>query len=522
MNNKKKYIIAGCIIIVFITIGLILGLTHKESGSIGQGSKGVFTEIPFIYKADKNTMQPCDANSPDLLCPTGITTYEDTYAKHGLWYVDPLNDPTKSICQSLYTKTCTAADKTNCNLDQGDPLLKGNGDKYSGWCNYYGNQVENPFSICCNVGDYAHAKPQWNWIIGTCKGYNCQNLDYHTDAKNHGTDLIVNYVGAYQYDQKSEIWVCQQDSSFNMDGKHNPQDIMKVDENWLPGPLPGGASNWGYGYYPAGRTGVGAPAFAFILSVEKMFNVAWYMLNQATLDRGPANKMGEVILQKIGLNPEEAAGVVAASNTWLSARSGEWDILETTMLSKDTTQNPDYLNLYSNTATNPGSNGICLHHGNGDISTKDENQSGGWFTKKYFVGDNYINNESNPRVFFVVMDTNGTTVFQIPTYDGAPEYWRGIGRKSAWMNLPGKFTGSDPVTGACSDPTKFCATFMPSCAAKTPDDIKTYNCSVAGADAGWCGNFIANSLVSTHNVWGNTKAFDGKVEWTKEMQTLNS
>ena len=120
------------------------------------------------------------------------------------------------------------------------------------------------------------------------------------------------------------------------------------------------------------------------------------------------------------------------------------------------------------------------------------------------------------------MDTNGTTVFQIPTYDGAPEYWRGIGRKSAWMNLPGKFTGSDPVTGACSDPTKFCATFMPSCAAKTPDDIKTYNCSVAGADAGWCGNFIANSLVSTHNVWGNTKAFDGKVEWTKEMQTLNS
>ena len=520
MNNKKKYIIAGCIIILFITIGLILGLTHKESGPSGSGSKGVFTEIPFIYKADKNTMEVC-INSTDtsLLCPTGITSYEDTYAKHGLWYVDPLNDPTKSICQSLYTKTCTSKNDTNCNLDQGDPLGGGNGDKdkYIGWCNQYGKTMNsNAFNICCNVGDYAHAKPQWNWIIGTCKGFNCNNIDQDTDAKNHGTDLIVNYVGAYQYDQKSETWVCQQDSSFNMDGKHNPQDIMKVDENWLPGPLPGGSSNWGYGYYPAGRTGVGAPAFAFILSVEKIFNVAWYMVNQATLDRGPAKQMGATILEKTGLSQEEAAGVDKATNTWGSARSGEWDILESTMLAQNKSQNPDYLNLYANTALNEGSNGICLHHGNGD---SENSQSGGWFTQKYFVSDNYKKNESNPRVFFVIMDTNGTTVFQIPTYDGAPEYWRGISRKSAWMNIQGKFTGSDPVTGACSDPKKFCATFMPSCAAKTPDDMTTYNCSTAGADAGWCGNFIANSLVSTHNVWGNTKAFNGKVEWTKEMQT---
>ena len=488
----------------------------------------MFTEIPFKYKADNIMKQCTQSTDTTLLCPTGLN-YADTAKKYGIWKVDPLNDPTKSICQSLYTKPCTAADKTNCNLDQGDPLLKGDGNKYSGWCNYYGKQVENPFSICCNVGDYAHAKPEWNWIIGTCKGTNCNDIYKNTDAKNHGTDLIVNYAGAYQYDQKSETWVCQQDSSFNMDGKYPAQDIMKVDQNWLPGPLPGGAANWGYGYYPAGRTGVGAPAFAFILSVEKIFNVAWYMVNQATLDRGPANKMGKDILQIAGLNSTEADGVYAAGNTWQSARSGEWDILESTMLAQDPKDikkpvlNPDYLNLYSNTAVNEGSNGICLHHGNGDISSKDDSQSGGWFTQKYFVSDNYIKNESNPRVFFVIMDANGTTVFQIPTYDGAPEYWKGIGRKSAWMNIPGKFTGSDPVTGSCSDPKKFCATFMPSCAAKTADEaINTYNCSLNWSDAGWCGNFIANSLVSTHNVWGKTKAFGGNVEWTKEMQTMNS
>ena len=415
-------------------------------------------------------------------CPIALN-YSETANQFGMWPVDPLTDESQSMCIS---------NKEGC------------------------------------LTNYSYVKPKWNWIIGTCKGKSCSGVDehtakagyyynYYTDAKNHGTDLIVNYVGSYQYDQTTNTWVCQQDSSFNMDGKHPPQDIMKNDQNWLPGPLPGGSANWGAGYYPAGRSGVGAPAFAFIISVEKIFNVAWYMLNQSTLDRGPINSITKDALIKSGLTQQDADGVIAAGNTWGSkARSGEWDILESTMIGEEKLDNLDYLKLYANTDTNDGSNGICLHHGTGTNGK----QSGGWNSTKYFFSDNYKINTSTPRVFFTIMDANGTTVFQIPTYDGAPEYWKGIGRKSAAMTIPGKFTGPAPATGACSDPKQFCATFMPSCAAKTREDaskIQKYGCSPKGLDP-WCGNFIAEKLVSTHNVWGTTKAF-GTMEWTTEMQT---
>jgi hypothetical protein len=488
MKTQRFIIIVSSIIIGFILIGLLAGFliksNHKDDNNHnGDDNDDIFKEIPFKYKLPIAKMGDCpliNSKPSDKApqCPIALN-YSETANQFGMWPVDPLTDKSQSMCISTNNGCLT---------------------------------------------NYSYVKPKWNWIIGTCKGKSCSGVDsgitdykYYTNAKNHGTDLIVNYVGSYQYDQKNNTWVCQQDSSFNMDGKHPPQDIMKNDQNWLPGPLPGGSANWGAGYYPAGRSGVGAPAFAFIISVEKIFNAAWYMLNQSTLDRGPINSITKDALIKSGLSSQDADGVIEAGNTWGSkARSGEWDILESTMIGQEKSDNLDYLKLYANTDTNPGSNGICLHHGTG---TNDK-QSGGWNSTKYFVSDNYNINKSTPRVFFTIMDANGTTVFQIPTYDGAPEYWKGIGRKSADMTIPGKFTGAAPATGACSDPKQFCATFMPSCAAKTREDasnIQKYGCSTKGLDP-WCGNFIAEKLVSTHNVWGKTKAF-GTMEWTTEMET---
>ena len=48
-----------------------------------------------------------------------------------------------------------------------------------------------------------------------------------------------------------------------------------------------GAAWWSWGYYPSGVEGVGPPGMLFVLSVERIWNMAWYMLNQVTLDRGP-------------------------------------------------------------------------------------------------------------------------------------------------------------------------------------------------------------------------------------------
>ena len=483
--KTQTFIIVSSIIICFILIGLLAGFLIKSNNQgNNDDNDDIFKEIPFKYKLPITKMDKCpliDSKPSDIApqCPIPLS-YSDTARQFGIWKVDPLTDKSQSMCIS---------NENGC------------------------------------LTNYLYVKPKWNWIIGTCKGKQCKGVDSnesnkyyynaYTDAKNHGTDLIVNYVGSYLYDQENNTWVCQQDSSVNMDGKHPPQDIMKNDQNWLPGPLPGGSANWGAGYYPAGRSGVGAPAFAFIISVEKIFNVAWYMLNQSTLDRGPINKMQENELINSGLTRDEAKEVIKAGNTWEKARSGEWDILESTMIGEEDTVNKGYLKLYANTDENRGSYGICLHHGKGT----DGKQSGGWYTEKYFISDDYMDNESNPRVFFTIMDANGTTVFQIPTYDGAPEYWKGIGRKSAAMTIPGKFTDSDPGTGACGNPTEFCATFMPSCSAKTKAEAEKekYGCSTNGIKS-WCGNFIAEKLVSTHNVWGKTKAF-GTMEWTIEMQT---
>ena len=77
--------------------------------------------------------------------------------------------------------------------------------------------------------------------------------------------MIINYVGSYEWNKDIKKFVCQQESSFNMDGRHKFFDTSQVygglgpREAWMPGPLPGGAANWMQGYYPAGRLGVGAP-----------------------------------------------------------------------------------------------------------------------------------------------------------------------------------------------------------------------------------------------------------------------
>ena len=54
----------------------------------------------------------------------------------------------------------------------------------------------------------------------------------------------------------------------------------------------------------------------FVMSSERMFNIAWYMLNQVTLDRGPA----------IGY-PGELCGQ-SSSNCWADGNAGEFDFME--------------------------------------------------------------------------------------------------------------------------------------------------------------------------------------------------
>ncbi len=55
----------------------------------------------------------------------------------------------------------------------------------------------------------------------------------------------------------------------------------------------------------------------FVLSVQKMTNVAWYVLNQSDLDRGPERSM----------NAQQCTAKMQG-NTWGCDNSGEFDFIE--------------------------------------------------------------------------------------------------------------------------------------------------------------------------------------------------
>ena len=78
------------------------------------------------------------------------------------------------------------------------------------------------------------------------------------------------------------------ESSFNTEGKYAAQDLSDVTldgaDRWMPGPMPGGAIFWNNGYYAGGAKGVGgdgSTGMMFVLSTNRLKNMAFYIMNQA-------------------------------------------------------------------------------------------------------------------------------------------------------------------------------------------------------------------------------------------------
>jgi len=136
-------------------------------------------------------------------------------------------------------------------------------------------------------------------------------------------------------------------------------------------PQPGGAAAWSWGYYPAGVKGVGPPGMLFVMSVERVWNMAWYMLNQVTLDRGPT----------IGYPNDKCA--YGNNNCWAAGNAGEIDFLESVWtVNAGTVDN--YRRLY---ATQWNQIGRSFIGEQGSTCNSD----GGWFnddvaSNNYFLG----------------------------------------------------------------------------------------------------------------------------------------
>ena len=158
----------------------------------------------------------------------------------------------------------------------------------------------------------------------------------------------------------------QEESSFNTNASRPPFNMtaplggLSEAEAWLA-PQPGGSAFWSAGYYPAGAKGVGGDGGAlFVLSTEHFWGGTWYMLNQLTIDRGPASAY-----------PEERCAVTN-DNCWASGNAGEMDFLETGWNLRDISDDPAFRRSFS---TQFNQIGRCF---NGGIN-------GGGFTSNNYV-----------------------------------------------------------------------------------------------------------------------------------------
>ena len=220
---------------------------------------------------------PCPSPDQSETCPV-TPSYGDLQSMSVLW---PCPNATKQTGEQYYRNgNCTPPDNTNvCAFDPVTPQ----------------------FGCCCPI-DGCWTPPYFNWILGVCKGSGC-GAYAKTPAtqiyKDAGSELIVNYVASYQWINTSQNWQLVPDSSFNTDGSRPPFNTTKPNgglsksQAWMQ-PQPGGSSDWTWGYYPAGVKGVGPPGIMFVLSVERVWNVAWIKVRICYILQVEIARMGTI------------------------------------------------------------------------------------------------------------------------------------------------------------------------------------------------------------------------------------
>eukprot|EP00727_Mastigamoeba_balamuthi_P011643 m51a1_g7100 hypothetical protein (522) ;mRNA; r:49131-51303 len=376
---------------------------------------------------------------------------------------------------------------------------------------------------CCCPAEGCYVEPRFNWILSACQGAQCGAPAVNVAHKQRGTRLVVNYVAAYQFDASTGFWALDAPSSFNTDGSRAAYDAIQPDGGnltrpWMQ-PQPGGASAWAWGYYPAGVRGVGAPGMLFVLSTEAAWNMAWYMLNQATLDRGPAVAY-----------PAERCPGGRNSNCWAAGNAGEIDFLESPWTVAAGAAD-GYRRLFATQWNQigrsfPGQMGATC------------NADGGWFsdaeaTTNYFLGSDPDSAAPDPVVWAAVVDRVGTFIYRIPAAE-APSVWPGLARTTAACTLQRRPSVRPPNAGPPCRGSGYCALFLPNCqasawgaAAAGVDGGANAGCKI-NTDQGWCGNWWLRFADTQQWRWpaGGTRSVlqrqapapAHRMPWNREME----
>ena len=212
----------------------------------------------------------------------------------------------------------------------------------------------------------------------------------------------------------------------------------------------GGADMWSRGAYTPGVPGLGPPGMLFVISCQVCSQFAWFMLNQATLDRGPDHNKPQCTMH---------------DNCWGAASAGEIDFLETSFWDPNSynTSGPDgapnpNLNNSRHYVTSYNGAGRCMPVNNGIRGTQPglndpPKISGGVCSTSYFVDDGL------PHIYAAVVDRRGATVYRDPEWPGLEATTAAPVLQSAQPKRPRVLTPPcNAGTGSCAINTPACLT----------------------------------------------------------------
>jgi hypothetical protein len=414
-------------------------------------------------------------------------------------------DNNKYTCGSNWSIKENFADDKMCTVGKCD-----NGDTSQN-CNPLVDNGKHPGNFGCtcpyNTKDLGQdpnkpgciVTPKFNWIIGVCQGQTC-NGDYintksSQEWKNIGSQLNINYIAAYNFDKNKRQWIMAEDSSFNTNGEKDPYDCIKAygglskEDAWLR-PSPGGSAQWGAGISPINAEGLGPLALngnsggiMFVLSTNKSYNFAFYMLNQATINRG-------------GGSPQCDYNGNFYNNCWSSGNGGEIDFLESPFSAPNGTID-NYRRLYLN---NLNQTGRCFPGPGGD-------RIGGWGSNversTQLLGSDPMINKDQPIVYICIVDKIGAYVYKVPG-NKIDNIWPGLTLKTANKSLDETKPQQPPDSFQPCKNDDYCMMFIPNCQAKNHQESIDFDCGF-NTEQGFCQNWF--QLLSDTNQW---KYVDGK------------
>jgi len=307
-------------------------------------------------------------------------------------------------------------------------------------------------------------QPRWNWILSACdsQGPGGATPEGAACALNPFSTLDLHYVATYQLRMAAggsgASWVLDRPSSLNTDGAAPLVNLTELQQ-------PSVGAGWGVGYYPRETLGVGPPGMLFVLSSRSAYNYAWYLLNQATLDRCPSCGSPNCRLP--------GSKAFGPSNCWgnppSGSEAGEIDLLETPFWScngfPELCDRRGYGRSY---LTSGNSKGFCNPKLNSKYSQYYQFGMGGHGSTNYFDDGGSGASAPGPMLYAAVVDAAGVTIYRQPD-------WPGLTATTASPVLTAlrPRTAPERTAAPCPPSPASCARYSPVCVT-VPSNATTY------------------------------------------------